>query len=331
MFERTVKKPAKRLDAWLAKKEPGHSRSRWQALIRDGFVQINRQPAKPNSTLRAGDQVQWTIPKPCSTETLPEDIPLDILFEDDQLIVINKPAGMVVHPAAGNENGTLVNALLYHCSDLAGIGGEKRPGIVHRLDKDTSGVMVAAKTEKAMIRLSRQFKKRETEKEYVTIVRGNPRPDTGRIETSIGRHPILRKKMSANVKRGRHAISMYKTVEEFNNAALLNVRIETGRTHQIRVHMAFIKHPVLGDRLYARRHPVDKVWPERQMLHAAKLVISHPNNGERMTFYAPRPADMEETLEKLRSIRARNPDHLAELDLLRSHHKRDRRHAPSRF
>ncbi|MBC8207402.1 MAG: RluA family pseudouridine synthase [Kiritimatiellales bacterium] len=300
VFEKTVEKPSKRLDAWLAENEPEHSRARWQALIKNGLVTVNGKPSKPNGRLHPGDRVEWTIPDPVSSEVLPEDIPLDILYEDPHMIVINKPAGLVVHPAAGNADGTLVNALLHHCTDLAGIGGEKRPGIVHRLDKDTSGVMVVAKTEKAMVELARQFKARETEKEYQAIVRGVPEPSTGHIETTIGRHPVLRKKMMANVKRGRHAVSDYSVMEALKNAALLRVRIETGRTHQIRVHMALIKHPVLGDRLYARPQPADAVWPDRQMLHAAKLSIAHPDSGDRLWFHAPLPPDMEALLDQLR-------------------------------
>jgi 23S rRNA pseudouridine1911/1915/1917 synthase len=300
MIGKTVETACRRMDAWLAENEPEHSRARWQALIREGRVTVNGKAAKPNSGLHPGDRVEWTIPEPVSTGVLAEDIPLDILFEDKHLIAVNKPAGLVVHPAAGNEDGTLVNALLHHCSDLAGIGGEKRPGIVHRLDKDTSGVMVVAKTEKAMAELARQFKKRETEKEYLTIVRGIPQPESGCIKATIGRHPILRKKMAANVKHGRHATSSYRVIEQLSNAALLRVHIETGRTHQIRVHMAFIKHPVLGDRLYARRQPSDEIWPERQMLHAAQLSIAHPDTGERLCFRAPMPPDMEEALSSLR-------------------------------
>jgi 23S rRNA pseudouridine1911/1915/1917 synthase len=299
MSEKTVEKPAKRLDAWLAASEPEHSRARWQTLIKDGLVTVNDEPAKPNMKLKTGDRVHWTIPAPVSTETLPEDIPLDILYEDSQIIVINKPAGMVVHPAAGNENGTLVNALLHHCSDLAGIGGEKRPGIVHRLDKDTSGVMVVAKTEKAMTDLARQFKERETEKEYMAIVRGVPKPPTGRINAKIGRHRIHRKKMTIDEKHGRHAVSNYKVVEAFQYASLIHVRIETGRTHQIRVHMASLRHPILGDRVYARKQPTD-IWPNRQMLHAAKLCLTHPDSGDKLTFTAPLPPDMEALLARLR-------------------------------
>jgi len=301
MIGKTVETASRRLDTWLAENEPEHSRARWQTLIREGLVTLNGKTAKPNSGLQSGDRVEWTIPAPVTTEVLAEDIPLDIIFEDDQLIVINKPAGLVVHPAAGNETGTLVNALLHHCTDLTGIGGEKRPGIVHRLDKDTSGVMVVAKTEQAMNELAGQFKKRETEKIYLAVVRGIPQPSTGQIQAAISRHPILRKKMAVHMNRGRHAVSNYKVIEKFPNAALVQVRIETGRTHQIRVHMAHLRHPVLGDRLYARKQAADPVWPARQMLHADSLSITHPATRERMTFIAPLPPDMAEVLSVLRS------------------------------
>ncbi len=300
MSQRTVEKSGKRLDAWLAAEQPEHSRARWQSLIQEGHVTVNGESVKRNHKLRESDRVEWTIPEPVSTEVLPEDIPLDILYEDAHMIVINKPAGLVVHPAAGNENGTLVNALLHHCDDLAGIGGEIRPGIVHRLDKDTSGVIVVAKTETALNELARQFKARETEKEYVAIVRGVPAPPRGRIETTIGRHPIHRKKMAADVRNGRNAVSMYEVTEAFSGAAFLRIRIETGRTHQIRVHMAHIKHPVIGDTLYGRAH-VDGIQADRQMLHAAKLSIAHPDTGEQMHFNAPLSQDMECLLTQLRN------------------------------
>jgi 23S rRNA pseudouridine1911/1915/1917 synthase len=331
MSGKTAHRSGQRLDIWLTENNPELSRARWQALIKEEHVTVNGKAAKANYTVHEGDRVEWTIPEAVETETLPEDIPLNVIYEDRHLIVINKPAGLVVHPAAGNESGTLVNALLHHCSDLAGIGGEKRPGIVHRLDKDTSGVMVIAKTEKAMAELSRQFKARETEKEYLAIVRGAPQPSCGRIETTIGRHPILRKKMAVNVKRGRSAISNYSVEEQFTNAALMRVKIETGRTHQIRVHMAYIKHPILGDSTYARRQALDKVWPDRQMLHAAKLCISHPDTGKRLVLSAPLPQDMQEALTKLRLIHSRNSDNLAELDGLRGESKRHRRHSPRDF
>jgi 23S rRNA pseudouridine1911/1915/1917 synthase len=306
MVEKTADESGKRLDAWLAETEPALSRSRWQALIKSGCVTVNGDPAKANFKLRRSDLVQWTVPEPVPTETLPENIPLNVLFEDSCIIVVNKPAGLVVHPAAGNQNGTLVNALLHHCTDLAGIGGEERPGIVHRLDKDTSGVMVIAKTGTAMNELARQFKKRETEKEYLAVVRGTLKPPAGRVETTIGRHPVFRKKMAVNVRRGRSAVSTYKTEETLKNASLLRIRIETGRTHQIRVHMAFLKHPILGDSLYARRIPTDDLWPARQMLHAAKLTITHPDTHKQMTFQAPLPPDMQAGLEKLREGTPKN-------------------------
>jgi len=317
MFGKRVENPGKRLDAWLAKEQPEHSRARWQALIDEGHVTVNGKTVKRNTKLREGDRVEWIIPEPVSSEVLPEDIPLDILYEDEHMIVINKPAGLVVHPAAGNESGTLVNALLHHCKDLAGIGGERRPGIVHRLDKDTSGVMVVAKTEQAMAELARQFKARETEKEYMAIVRNKPQSRRGRIATKIGRHPIFRKKMAVDVRKGRHAVSYYDVVEAFDRAALVHLRIETGRTHQIRVHMAHLKHPVIGDKLYSRAH-TGSLWADRQMLHAAKLSVAHPNTGERMYFTAPLPDDMEALLAQLRKekkeIEEQVDDHL-DIDL----------------
>lgn len=299
-MEKVAEKPEARLDAWLAEAVPEHSRSRWQSLIKDGLVTVNGAPCKANQKLRAGDRVEWTVPEPVAAEPQAEEIPLNILYEDRDLIVINKPAGLVVHPAAGNETGTLVNALLHHCADLAGIGGEKRPGIVHRLDKDTSGVMVVAKNQKAMNSLSAQFKERDTQKEYVTVVKGVPFPPRGTVETTIGRHPVHRKKMAVNVRGGREAVSHYETVEAFTDAALLRVKIETGRTHQIRVHMAHIKHPVIGDEVYGRGF---RIKAPRQMLHAAKLSLIHPKTRKRLTFEAPLPADMEMLLGCLRAVR----------------------------
>ena len=299
MAEKIIEVSKKRLDTWLAENEPEHSRSRWQALIKSGAVTVNGITVKPNQKLHIGDRLNWVIPDPVSNEILPENIPLEVIYEDTSLIVINKPAGLVVHPAAGNETGTLVNALLYHCTDLAGIGGEIRPGIVHRLDKDTSGVIVVAKTEQALNELARQFKERETDKEYIAIIRGTPSPQAGRIETTIGRHPLHRKKMAPNVKNGRHAASNYEVIEILENTSMVKVHIETGRTHQIRVHMAFLKHPILGDSVYARPHS-GEFWPERQMLHAKRLTLSHPDTGERQSFSAPLPMDMENALHHLR-------------------------------
>lgn len=300
MFGRTADQSGVRLDAWLAEAQPEHSRARWQALIKDGRVTVNGEAAKPNHKLRTGDRIEWTIPEPVDAEPQAEEIPLNILFEDSSIIVINKPAGLVVHPAAGNETGTLVNALLHHCTDLAGIGGEKRPGIVHRLDKDTSGVMVIAKNETAMNSLTNQFKSRETEKEYVAIVRGTLFPPFGTVGTTIGRHPVHRKKMAVNVRNGREAVSHYQVIEQFADAALVRIKIETGRTHQIRVHMAHIKHPVIGDPVYGRAF---NIKAPRQMLHAARLSLKHPKSRKQMTFDAPLPPDMTELLNQLRSGR----------------------------
>lgn len=300
MFEKVAEKPEARLDTWLAEAVPEHSRSRWQSLIKDGRVTVNGAPCKANQKIRAGDRAEWTVPEATPAEPQAEDIGLTVLFEDRNMIVINKPAGLVVHPAVGNETGTLVNALLHHCKDLTGIGGEKRPGIVHRLDKDTSGVMVVAKNEKAMNELARQFKERETAKEYLTIVWGVPYGKRGTIETTIGRHPIHRKKMAVNVRNGREAVSHYEVLEALGEAALVLVKIETGRTHQIRVHMAHIKNPVIGDTVYGRGR-ASTIKADRQMLHAAKLSLNHPTSGKPMTFEAPLPADMEALLTQLRS------------------------------
>lgn len=300
MFGKIAEQSDVRLDAWLAEQQPEHSRARWQALIKERMVTVNGDAVKPNHKLHAGDRVEWTIPEPVDAEPQAEDIPLHILYEDRNVIVINKPAGLVVHPAAGNETGTLVNALLHHCSDLAGIGGEKRPGIVHRLDKDTSGVMVIAKNETAMNSLTQQFKSRETDKEYIALVRGVLSPPAGTVDATIGRHPLHRKKMAANVRNGRPAVSHYKVIEQFIDAALVQVRIETGRTHQIRVHMAHIKHPVVGDSVYGR---IFHIKAPRQMLHAAKLSFVHPDGRQRMQFLAPLPEDMEMLIRQLRKER----------------------------
>jgi 23S rRNA pseudouridine1911/1915/1917 synthase len=299
-MEKIAEQSEARLDMWLAGVVPEHSRSRWQSLIKDGRVTVNGAPCKANQKIHTGDRAEWSLPEPTPAAPQAENIALDVLYEDRHMIVINKPAGLVVHPAVGNETGTLVNALLHHCTDLTGIGGEIRPGIVHRLDKDTSGVMVVAKNEMAMAELSRQFKERETEKEYQTIVWGVPYGKRGTVETTIGRHPIHRKKMAANVRNGRDAVSHFEVIEPLGGASLVRVKIETGRTHQIRVHMAHIKHPVIGDTVYGRGR-ASAVKADRQMLHAAQLSLNHPKTGKRLTFEAPLPADMEALLKQLRT------------------------------
>jgi 23S rRNA pseudouridine1911/1915/1917 synthase len=287
-----------RLDAFLAGHEPDVSRSQWSTLIRNGWVKVNGLPCKPNHKLRADEIIEWIVPELTPSEVLPEEIPLDILFEDEHVLVLNKQPGLVVHPAAGHETGTLVNALLFHDAAFTSL---ERAGIVHRLDKDTSGAMVVAKSGEAMAELQRQFKARETEKQYLALVWGDP-PPAGRIESPIGRHPVSRQKMAVLKEGGREAISNFETLERFDETALVRVRIETGRTHQIRVHMAHIGHPVVGDAVYGRRRkgkpPSD---PPRQMLHAAKLSFSHPHTGKRLSFEPPLPDDMKNALQELRS------------------------------
>jgi 23S rRNA pseudouridine1911/1915/1917 synthase len=286
-----------RLDAFLAERVPEASRSHWKTLIQEGFVKVNGSGCKPNHKLKPGEVIAWTLPEEVPIEILPEDIPLDILYEDDAVLVLNKPPGLVVHPAAGNETGTLVNALMFHDPVF---GALERAGIVHRLDKDTSGVMVVAKSEQAAGELKRQFKARETEKEYLALVWGDTLPE-GRIETLMGRHPVHRKKMAVLTQDGREAVSNYKTLERFDGVSLVRVVIETGRTHQIRVHLAHIGHPIVGDAVYgrARSHALPE-RPSRQMLHAVRLVFNHPETGKKLSFEAPLFEDINRLLEQLR-------------------------------
>jgi 23S rRNA pseudouridine1911/1915/1917 synthase len=287
-----------RLDVHMASMFESISRSQWKILIQGGHVQVNGKGCKPNYKIVENDLVEWLIPEEGSLEAQPENIPLDILFEDEAVLVLNKPAGLVVHPAVGNESGTLVNALLFHDSIFESV---ERGGIVHRLDKDTSGVMVVAKTEQSLIELQRQFKARETEKEYLALVWGHP-PLTGRIETEIGRHPKHRQKMAILTEGGRKAISTYEVAEQFAETALLEVKIETGRTHQIRVHMLHLGHSIVGDSVYGRsRKNKLPIAANRQMLHAARLEFTHPTAGKRLSFDAPLPNDMRFLLEGLRN------------------------------
>lgn len=286
-----------RLDAFLAAEMPEVSRSHWKTLIQEGVVTVDGGCCKPNHKLKVGEEICWSIPEQAPVKAIPENIPLNILFEDNAVLVLNKSPGMVVHPAVGNPSGTLLHGLLFHHPAFLSM---ERAGIVHRLDKDTSGVMVVAKTERAMVELQRQFKARETEKEYLALVWGTP-PKQGRIETLIGRHPVHRQKQAVLKEGGREAVSNYETLETFDETTLLRVKIETGRTHQIRVHMAHIGHPIVGDTHYGRarknRLPVE---PERQMLHAEKLAFTHPESGKRLSFEAPLFDDMRQILELLR-------------------------------
>jgi len=277
-----------RLDHYLASHVPSLSRSRLQDLIKQGHVKLNGLTVKPGARLRTGDAIVLREPPPVPATAEAEEIALHVLFEDDDLIVIDKPPGLVVHPAAGHQAGTLVNALLHHCQTLSGIGGEQRPGIVHRLDKETSGCLVAAKSDPAHQALARQFAGREVTKVYLALAAGRFTRRTGVIEAPIGRHPVQRKKM-AIVARGRAARTDYRVLAEIEGGALVECTLHTGRTHQIRVHLKHLGHPVLGDEVYGRRAH----YP-RQMLHAWKLGFAHPRTGEPLSFEAPPPADFRD-------------------------------------
>jgi 23S rRNA pseudouridine1911/1915/1917 synthase len=291
----TSEHAGERLDRSLAQALPSFSRARLQTLIREGFVKVNGNTARPRDAVRIGDIVEVREPKIEKIDAQPEAMQLDILFEDHDLLVLNKPAGLVVHPGAGQQTGTLVNALLAHCKHLSGIGGKERPGIVHRLDKETSGVLVVAKNDAAHRALCKQFAERTTGKTYLALVAGTPRKSSGTIEAPIARHPVHRKKMSVARRGGRSAKTEYRVVRSGSDRSLVECVIHTGRTHQIRVHLHHLGHPVLGDKLYAGKRAGD--FP-RQMLHAWKLTFTHPHSGEHMTFEAPIPADFNEAMPK---------------------------------
>ena len=279
-----------RLDLFLARSLPEFSRSRIQQLIRGGFVRVRGATTRPHQPLRRGDEIEVTEPPAEKIQTEPEPIPLTVLYEDDDLIVINKAAGMTVHPGAGQREHTLVNALLHHCSTLSGIGGKERPGIVHRLDKETSGCLVAAKNDLAHRELSKQFTARTVEKIYLALVAGKLREETGVIENKIGRHPVHRQRMSVSSSRGRVAKTEYRLLRSSEQASLVECKLHSGRTHQIRVHLHHLGHPVLGDKIYAAR--LAKDFP-RQMLHAWKLGFHHPRTGEWKHFEAAVPKDFK--------------------------------------
>ena len=291
-----------RLDRFLQTELSGHSRAFLQKLIEQGRVLVNGKLSKPSHRMRLGDNVSVEIPPLRSLEAASEAIPLDVLFEDDDLIVVNKPAGLVVHPAAGNTEHTLVNALLHHCrGKLAGISGVERPGIVHRLDKGTSGCLVVAKTDAAHQSLVAQFKSRAVKKIYRAICWGKFGQPNGRIDTVIGRSKSDRKKMSARVARGRPSLTEYRVLKQFDQFALVELTLHTGRTHQIRVHIAHIGHPVVGDAVYGRSRSAlhalrSTISVARPLLHAYKLSLTHPLTGKFLDFEAPIPADMEEII-----------------------------------
>jgi 23S rRNA pseudouridine1911/1915/1917 synthase len=305
-YELRVEAPdeGRRIDAWLAAQLPRLSRARVQALIGQGHIRVDGTGTRSSSRLRSGQTVSVLIPAPVDPVPKPEDIPLDVVYEDPQLLVVNKPAGLVVHPGAGTSGGTLVNALLRHVRDLSGVGGVLRPGIVHRLDRGTSGLLVVAKDDATHRALVAQFAGRTVEKEYLAIVLGVPRAREGTITAAIGRDPVHRQRMSVRAKKGREARSSWRLEESFDGAALLRVRIHTGRTHQIRVHLASIGHPIAGDATYhSRRVVATEALRElsRPALHAARLAFVHPSSGRTLSFEAPLPADLAKTLQALRA------------------------------
>jgi len=294
------KETPERLDKFLVRQLQEFSRSRIQGLIADGFVDVNDHAAKKaGQTLESGSNVTVRIPPPAPTDIIPENIPLDILFENEDLLVVNKPAGMVVHPALGHASGTLVNAMMGYDPDIEGIGGEERPGVVHRLDKETSGLILLAKNERAHRWLQDQFRLRKVEKTYLALADGKPPTPSGRVEAHIGRDPGHRKRMAiVPESRGRDAISEYKTVESFKSHTLLEFHPLTGRTHQIRLHCAFLGCPIVGDKIYGRKKTSVEI--ERHFLHAHRLKIVLPGEKEPRIFEAPLPDELVEVLDTLR-------------------------------
>jgi len=296
------KSSGERLDKFLVERLPEFSRSRLQGLIADGFVNVDGRPAKKaGQVVENGQRVLVRIPPPAPGGLIPEDIPLDVVFENEDLLIVNKPAGMVVHPAAGHASGTLVNAVLGYDPDMEGIGGEERPGLVHRLDKDTSGLIVLAKNDEAHRWLQEQFRLRKVEKTYLALVDGKPPTPSGRVEAAIGRDPRNRKKMTVlPASKGREAISEYKTLESFKEHTLLEFHPLTGRTHQIRLHCAFLKCPIVGDEVYGRKNTSLKIG--RHFLHAYRLKITLPGEKQPRTFEAGLPEELYLVLERLREF-----------------------------
>lgn len=290
-----------RLDKFLVEQLPEFSRARLQALIKQGRVLVDGVPAsKSGHALEGGEAVQVQVPPAAPSELVPEAIPLDVIFENDDVLIVNKAAGMVVHPAAGHSTSTLIHAALAHAPQIEGVGGELRPGLVHRLDKDTSGLIVLAKNDAAHHALQAQFQQRSAQKTYIALVDGHPTTPEGRIEAAIGRDPRERKRMSivrSKSGRGREAVSEYRTLQSYEDHTLLEVDIHTGRTHQIRVHLAFIRCPIVGDTVYGRRKP--SLPLKRQFLHAARLGLTLPGEGEMRIFAAPLPADLQHVLNNL--------------------------------
>ena len=300
-----------RVDIYLSLKDLGLSRSQIKKSVDEKLVRVNGIYTKVGYRLRHGDIVEIVRREPVACHALPQDIPLAIVYEDEHILVVDKPAGMVVHPAAGHTDGTMVNAILHHCQDLSGIGGILRPGIVHRLDKGTSGLLVVAKSDAAHEGLASQFKRHEVKKTYKALVYGNPKEDEGMINLPLGRHPIDRKKMSTSSRRSKEAITRWRVHERFGMAAMLDVDIATGRTHQIRVHLSTLGHPVVGDSVYGNAKRADNIHNtivrsklkamKRQALHSAGIGFVHPVTSQEMVFTSPLPDDMAELADFLRS------------------------------
>ena len=299
-IEITAEESGERIDALLARLVPELTRSAAQRLLEEGLVTLGGVPVKKNRRTEPGEVYAALLPEPELPEPEPQDIPLDIVYEDADVVVVNKPRGMVVHPAPGHPDGTLVNALLWHCGEsLSGVGGERRPGIVHRIDKDTSGLIIAAKNDFAHLALSAQLADRSLSRVYEAVARGEFREEAGTVDAPIGRHPTERKRMAVTERGSRPAVTHWEVIARYRGWTHIRCRLETGRTHQIRVHMAYIGHPLLGDPIYAPKLKTPVRIP-RLMLHAYSLAFTHPTTGERMRFCAPLPAAFEETLQKLR-------------------------------
>ena len=294
----TADQAGERLDAFLARSLPDLTRSAAQRLLEEGAVTLGGKPAKKNTKTAPGDVVEVTLPDPQPVEVVPQNIPLDIVYEDADVIVVNKPVGLVVHPAPGHPDGTLVNALLYHCGkSLSGINGELRPGIVHRIDRDTSGLIIAAKNDRAHLALSAQLQDHTLARVYEAVVVGNLREDSGTVNAPLGRHPVDRKKMAIEPRNGRAAVTHWRVLARYPGYTHVECRLETGRTHQIRVHMASIGHPLLGDTVYGSKKP----WPglAGQCLHARKLRFIHPSTGQPVEVECPLPDWFEKVLKQL--------------------------------
>ncbi|MBI5410183.1 MAG: RluA family pseudouridine synthase [Nitrospirae bacterium] len=303
VYTATSEEKTERLDTFLSLKS-GLTRSQIQKLIKEGFVTVNSRPEKAGCKIKGGDRIEVTAPEESEGELVPEDIPLEVIYEDEHIIVVNKPPHMVTHPALGNKSGTLMNALAARCKKLASVGSPIRPGVVHRLDKDTSGLIVIAKTDEAYYSLIKQFKERQVEKHYLALLYGNLKTDHGEISAAIGRSVSDRKKMSTKTRRGKEAVTQYKVTGRFPSATFAEIRILTGRTHQIRVHFSSVGHPVLGDKTYGKKVEISVAGKKpisfpRQMLHAYSLKLKHPVDGRPMEFTTPMPEDMKKAVEEL--------------------------------